>query len=148
FLFGVLCRLTFGSSLTSTVGIDLHPVAIAGWLGLIVTALNLMPFGQLDGGHLVHAMFGQRMGSVIGQVSRIMVLLMAFVHPFLQPILLLWGILLLFMPATDEPALNDVTELDNYRDSFGLMALGILLLIILPVPSGLESWFFAANPMP
>jgi membrane-associated protease RseP (regulator of RpoE activity) len=138
-----LCRIIFGQNLTANMGVDLHPMAVAGWLGLIVTALNLMPFGQLDGGHIVHAMYGQRMGVVIGQVCRILVLLLSFFQSFF----LFWAILLLLMPAADEPALNDVSELDNYRDGIGLLALGILLLIILPVPKGLVLLFFA-NPTP
>jgi membrane-associated protease RseP (regulator of RpoE activity) len=142
--FAGVSRLIFGSALTDRLAIHLHPVAIAGWLGLIVTALNLMPFGQLDGGHIVHAMYGQRVGILIGQVCRVLVLLLSFAQPFL----LFWGILLLFMPAVDEPALNDVSELDSYRDTFGLLALGLLLLIVLPVPSGLESFFFTIKPTP
>jgi membrane-associated protease RseP (regulator of RpoE activity) len=134
--FAGVSRLIFGQTLTHNLGIHLHPVAIAGWLGLIVTALNLMPFGQLDGGHIVHAMYGQ--------VCRVLVLLLSFAQPFL----LFWGILLLFMPAVDEPALNDVSELDSYRDTLGLLALGLLLLIILPVPSGLEPFFFGVKPTP
>jgi membrane-associated protease RseP (regulator of RpoE activity) len=143
FTFALLCRLIFGQNLTADTGVDLHPMAVAGWLGLMVTALNLMPFGQLDGGHIVHAMYGQRMGVVIGQVCRILVLLLSF----FQPVFLFWAILLLLMPAADEPALNDVSELDNYRDGLGLLALGILLLIILPVPNGLAPLFFT-NPTP
>ncbi|HEY9827647.1 MAG TPA: site-2 protease family protein, partial [Stenomitos sp.] len=142
--FAALCRIIFSGDLTGTVGIHLHPVAVAGWLGLIVTALNLMPFGQLDGGHIVHAMYGQRMAIAISQVCRILVFLLSF----FQPILLFWCIVLLFMPAADEPALNDVSELDNYRDALGLLALSVLLLIVLPVPPGLESLFFLANPTP
>jgi membrane-associated protease RseP (regulator of RpoE activity) len=143
--FAGLSRLIFGQALTNHLGINLHPVAVAGWLGLVVTALNLMPFGQLDGGHIVHAMYGQRVGIVIGQVCRILVLLLSL---FAQPLLLFWGVLLLFMPAVDEPALNDVSELDSYRDTLGLLALGLLLLIVLPVPSGLESFFVTIKPTP
>jgi membrane-associated protease RseP (regulator of RpoE activity) len=47
---------------------------------------------------------------------------------------LLWAIILLFIPLVDEPALNDVTELDNQRDFMGLMSMALLLLIILPLP--------------
>lgn len=126
----ILSKLALGSELSPTVALDLHPVAIAGLLGAVVTALNLMPVGQLDGGHVVHAMFGQRMGAAIGQVSRFLVLALSFV----QREFLIWAILLFFMPVIDEPALNDVSELDNRRDVLGLIALGILVLIVLPTP--------------
>lgn len=139
FLLAVLARLAMGSQLTTESAIDLHPVAIAGCLGLVVTALNLMPVGQLDGGHIVHAMFGQRTGALIGQVSRFLVLALAFV----QPDFLVWAILLFLMPAVDQPALNDVTELDNRRDFLGLLALGILVLIILPAPPTVLNLLFA-----
>ncbi|OLP19120.1 site-2 protease family protein [Leptolyngbya sp. 'hensonii'] len=131
-LLTILSKIALGSSLTANTAIKLNPVAIAGCIGLLVTALNLMPVGQLDGGHIVHAMFGQRTGAVIGQISRILVLLLPLA---LQDIRLLpWAALLFFMPIFDEPALNDVSELDNFRDFWGLVALGILLIIILPTP--------------
>ncbi len=142
--FAGLCRIVFGQWLTSNSAIDLHPVAVAGLIGLMVTALNLIPFGQFDGGQIVYGIYGQRMGLVISHISRILVLLLSFV----QPILLFWGIFLMFVPAVNEPALNDVSELDNYRDTLGLVALGLLLLIVLPVPGGLEFLFFAAHPTP
>ena len=130
-LLALLSKLVLGSALTATSAIDLHPVAVAGFLGLVVTALNLMPVGQLDGGHIVHAMFGQRIGAVIGQIARLLLLGIALV----QPAFLLWAIILFFMPINDQPALNDVTELDNGRDIWGLLALGLLVIIILPVPN-------------
>ena len=129
-LLALFSRLALGAQLTAENAIDLHPVAIAGCIGLIITALNLMPVGQLDGGHIVHAMFGQRMGANIGQVARLLILLLSFV----QTEYLLWAILLLFIPAVDEPALNDVTELDNRRDFLGLLTLALLIFIILPTP--------------
>jgi membrane-associated protease RseP (regulator of RpoE activity) len=132
-LFALVSKAVFQADLTMAQAIDLHPVAIAGWLGLIVTALNLMPVGQLDGGHIVHAMFGHRSGAIIGQVTRLLVLLLSLI----QPLLLLWAIILLCLPAIDEPALNDVSELDNGRDLLGLASLGLLLLIILPLPHSL-----------
>ncbi|MDA0674202.1 MAG: site-2 protease family protein [Cyanobacteria bacterium] len=125
-----LSKLALGSRLTLDSAVDLHPMAVAGCLGLVVTALNLMPVGQLDGGHIVHAMYGQRMGAIIGQVARFLVLGLVLVHPEL----LIWAILLFFIPAVDEPALNDVSELDNRRDLWGLFALVVLVLIILPAP--------------
>ncbi len=130
-LLAVLSKLALGARLGANSAIDLHPVALAGFLGLVVTALNLMPVGQLDGGHIVHAMFGQRNGAIIGQIARFLLLGLAFVNQ----IYWLWAIILLLMPVVDEPALNDVTELDNGRDLWGLAALTILVLIILPAPN-------------
>ncbi|NJM20992.1 MAG: site-2 protease family protein [Richelia sp. RM2_1_2] len=129
-LIALLSKLTLGAQLTSNMAIDLHPVAVAGFLGIIVTALNLIPVGQLDGGHIVHAMFGQKTAMVIGQIARLLLLLLSLI----QSEYLLWAIYLIFLRLTDEPALNDVTELDNKRDIFGLLAIALLILIVLPLP--------------
>lgn len=134
-LLAIFSKLALGSQLTPQSAIDLHPVAVAACLGLIVTALNLMPVGQLDGGHIIHAMFGQRTAAIVGQVSRLLLLLLSFV----QPGFLLWAIILFFIPLIDEPTLNDVTELDNKRDIWGLLAMGLLVSIILPVPQAIAS---------
>ncbi|WP_341531000.1 site-2 protease family protein [Nostoc sp. UHCC 0302] len=134
-LLALLAKLTLGSELTSKLAIDLHPVAVAGFLGLIVTALNLMPVGQLDGGHIVHAMFGQRVAMTIGQISRLLLLLLSLI----QDEFLFWAIILLFIPLIDEPALNDVTELDNGRDILGLLAMVLLIVIVLPLPQAIAN---------
>nr|WP_313887344.1 site-2 protease family protein [Nodosilinea sp. LEGE 07088] len=126
----LLSKLILGSAVAADQAIHLHPVAIAGCLGLVVTALNLMPVGQLDGGHIVHAMYGQRIGSIVGQVARLLVFGLALVHPELM----IWAILLFFIPAADQPALNDVSELDDRRDFLGLLALTLLVMIVLPAP--------------
>lgn len=138
-LLTLLSKLALGSKLIATTAIDLHPVAVAGYIGLIVTALNLMPVGQLDGGHIVHAMFGQKQAMAIGQISRFLLLGASLMPWFvgvslIPPDFLLWAIFLFLIPITDEPALNDVSELDNRRDLLGLLALVLLLVIILPVP--------------
>lgn len=130
-LLALLSKLALGAQLTPDRAIDLHPVALAGLLGLVVTALNLMPVGQLDGGHIVHAMFGQRAGAAIGQIARLLLLGLTFIRIEFLP----WVIILFLMPSVDEPALNDVSELDNKRDLWGLLALVLLVLIILPAPS-------------
>ena len=133
----VLGKLTLGSSLMAQHAIKLHPIAVAGWLGVLFTAFNLMPVGQLDGGRMIHAMFGQRTGALIGQIARILLLLLSIVPPHH---LLLWAILLFLLPVTDEPALNDVTELDNTRDWIGLLLLASLILIVLPAPRMVLGW--------
>ena len=135
-LFTMLVKLVLGSHFIAGKVISLHPLAVAGYVGLIVTALNLIPVGQLDGGHIVHAMFGQRIAIMIGQLTRILMLILAMNRPEF----LIWAILLFLMPIFDQPALNDVTELDNTRDFIGLCTLTLLLLILLPVPSFITHW--------
>ncbi|CDN15288.1 Zinc metalloprotease [Richelia intracellularis] len=136
FLLALAAKLVLGNQLNPQSAIDLHPVGIAACLGLIVTALNLIPVGQLDGGHIIHAMFGQRNAIVIGQISRLLFLLLSF----LQPGVFLWAIILLFMSPMDEPALNDVTELDNKRDTLGLIAMAVLISIVFPLPQAIANF--------
>jgi membrane-associated protease RseP (regulator of RpoE activity) len=118
------------------MGIHLHPLAVAGCVGLFITAINLMPIGQLDGGHIVHAVFGQKMAIAIGQVTRILALLFALIHPYFW----IWTIILWLIPLIDQPALNDVTELDNARDFLGLLVLALLIVIVLPLPATVGNW--------
>ncbi len=132
-LIALLSKLALGAQLSSNMAIDLHPVAVGGFLGIIVTALNLMPVGQLDGGHIVHAIFGQKTAMVIGQIARLLLLILSLI----QSEYLLWAVYLIFVRLTDEPALNDVTELDHKRDIFGLLAIALLILIVLPLPQAL-----------
>ncbi|MEM8639673.1 MAG: site-2 protease family protein [Cyanobacteria bacterium P01_G01_bin.54] len=135
-LLGLLGKLALGSQLAVDTAIQLHPLAIAGYLGIIVTALNLMPVGQLDGGHIVHAMFGQRKAMIVGKVVQLLMV----IYGVVQREFLVWALFLLFMPNIDEPALNDVTELDDRRDLLGLVALALLVLILLPLPQSVAAW--------
>lgn len=134
-LLALMSKLALGNMLTAQSAIDLHPIAVAGFLGLIVTALNLMPVGQLDGGHIVHAIFGQRTAIAIGQIARLLLLLLSLI----QSEYFLWAIILLLIPLIDEPALNDVTELDNRRDILGLLSMALLIIIVLPLPQAIAN---------
>ena len=129
----VLAKLALGSSLTAEMAIQLHPIAVAGCVGLFIAAINLMPIGQLDGGHIVHAVFGQKMAIAVGQITRILAILFALIHPYFW----VWAIIMWLIPLIDQPALNDVTELDDKRDFLGLFALALLVVIILPLPNAI-----------
>ncbi|MEL6496549.1 MAG: site-2 protease family protein [Cyanobacteria bacterium J06623_7] len=129
----LLAKIALGSAFTAEMGLKLHPIAIAGCVGLFITAINLMPIGQLDGGHIIHAVFGQKMAIAIGQVTRILALLFSLIHPYFW----VWTIIMWLIPLVDQPALNDVTELDNRRDMLGLLALALLIVIVLPLPDAL-----------
>ena len=96
-----------------------------------------MPVGQLDGGHIVHAMYGQKTATVVSHVARILMLILGYVYQEF----LLWAFLLLFIPAA-EPALNDVSELNGPRDFLGLLSLALLIMIILPAPVPLQGLIF------
>ena len=136
FFLSILAKLALGSALTAEMGIKLHPLATAGCVGLFLTAINLMPIGQLDGGHIIHAVFGQKMAIAVGQITRILFLLFALIHPYFW----IWTIIMWLIPLVDQPALNDVTELDNKRDVLGLLALALLIIIVLPLPAAIGSW--------
>lgn len=129
-LMSVMTKFALGSDFQADTVLNLHPLAIAGYIGLIVTALNLMPFGQLDGGHIIHAMLGQRAAVIAGQITRVAIVLLSFIRSDF----FLWAIILLLMPVGDQPALNDVSELDDKRDFLGIVAIAILIVILLPVP--------------
>ncbi len=115
--------------------IQFNALGVAAWMGVLLITLNLMPFGQLGGGHIVHAVFGHQMGATIGRITRILVFFMAFT---IQPWLWVWALLLLLLPSTDEPALDDVTELNEGRDFLGLTLLGLVAVVILPAPPALQ----------
>ncbi len=140
FLFTLISKLVMGNALIANKAIDLHPIAVAGYLGLILTALNLMPVGPLDGGRIVHAMYGRWKGAAIGQIARLLLLVMSIIQLPKNPELFIWAIFLFLIPVIDEPALNDVSELDNYRDLWGLLTIALLILIILPTPNSVINW--------
>lgn len=138
FLLTLLSKFALGSQFTLDKAIDLHPGAAAAYVGLMLTAFYLIPVGSLDGGHIVHAMFGQRTSMGIGQIARFLFLILSFVRKEF----LYLAIVLFLLPLNDEPALNDVSELDNKRDLMGLLLLGLLAALFLPVPKAVIQWLF------
>jgi hypothetical protein len=130
-----LARISLGPSVHEGSHLLLHPLAFAGWLGLIVTALNLLPIGQLDGGHMSHALFGSRHAHGVSMVGVVSLFLLAL---FVWPGLMLWAFIVFFIAGThDAPAANDVTPLEFPRKAVGYLAFLLLLLIIVPVPHSL-----------
>ncbi|MEM1426729.1 MAG: site-2 protease family protein, partial [Cyanobacteria bacterium P01_H01_bin.130] len=117
-------------------GVALHPIAIAGYVGLWFTAIKLLPIGSFCGGRIIHAMVGQRVGAIVGQITRLALLALSLVRTEF----LIIALALFFVPAGDRPALNDVSALDNYRDFAGLITLVLAALILLPAPRLLIQW--------
>lgn len=133
-LFALLAKLSLGSALEYGHILRLSPLAFAGWLGLIVTALNLLPIGQLDGGHMAYAMFGRRVGTVVSTVAMWSLVLLAI---FVWPGLTMWAILVFFIAGTAVPPLNDVSPLPPERQWLGYATFVILGLILMPLPHSL-----------
>ncbi len=134
-LFAALAKLSLGAQLAEGHRLALHPLAFAGWLGLLVTALNLLPIGQLDGGHIADAMFGPRAGAAISTAGIVVLFALAF---FVWSGLLMWAVIIYFIAGRKGiPPLNDLTPLDGGRRAIGWLSFVLLLLILTPVPHAL-----------
>ena len=108
----------------------LHPIGYAGWVGLFVTALNLLPIGQLDGGHVVYALFGKR--------SRLVFIIaisgMAFITIFYNPGWILLLVLIILFGFRHPAPMDDVTPLDGKRKLLGGMAFLAFFVSFTPAP--------------
>ncbi len=109
----------------------LSPLALAGWIGMWVTAFNLLPIGQLDGGHVSQGMFGSKWCVILTKVAMVLLGLGAI---FIWPGFLVWLFVLYFIAGSVVPPLNDLTHITKWRFALGCFALSLILLIFLPVP--------------
>jgi len=129
FLYWIRYFFTGQPSALGALDVELHPVAWAGWAGLLVTALNLIPAGQLDGGHIVHGLFG-RAASRLWPVILVILVLMGFVWQGWW----LWAVLIFFLGRTHAEPLDQITELDPPRKAMAVLGLIIFFLVFTPVP--------------
>ncbi len=106
-----------------------HPVAMAGWVGFIVTAINLFPVGQLDGGHAARAVLGDKVKYVSYGFAALLIGL-----GFIYPGWLIFGILVVLLGLRHPPPLNDITKLDRKRFTIALVGLLIFAVTFVPVP--------------
>ena len=108
----------------------LNPVAFAGWIGLFVTAINLLPIGQLDGGHIIYALFGRR-HRLIGRTMVIALLPLGI----LWQGWFVWAVLLTIVLGMKHPPPYDMYQpLDPRRRLIGYVAIAVLLVSFTPVP--------------
>jgi len=128
-LFAALERLVLGP-IPEGYDVILHPVAFAGWVGLFVTALNLLPIGQLDGGHIVYSMLGPWSLPVFHLTLWGLVVVCVFYNPA-------WLLLVLLLAAfglRHPPPYDMYTPLDWKRRWLGALTLVIFILSFTPVP--------------
>jgi membrane-associated protease RseP (regulator of RpoE activity) len=128
-LFKGLSRLILGS-VPDKYDVFLHPVALAGWIGFFVTSLNLIPIGQLDGGHILYALLGGRHTTV----SKLLIGVMFIMGLLLWEGWIIWGVLLIILGFKHPPIVYSEMPLDPRRKIIGWIALGIFILTFTPVP--------------
>ena len=122
-IFNIFSDLILGMPKSRFMVLDAHPLAIAGWLGLFVTVLNLFPVGQLDGGHVIRSLFPRFYKTLYLSAILALILLSRFWDGWL-----FWAMVTILLTKLEHPGpLNDITELDLKRKIFA----GILLIVFL-----------------
>ena len=125
-----MIQYLFIRAVPSNYEVIMHPIAYAGWVGLFVTALNLLPIGQLDGGHIAYALFGRK----TRKVSVIVIAITAFIFIFYSIAWFLLLILMILFGLKHPTPLDDQTSLGTKRKFIGGVALVILVLSLTLAP--------------
>lgn len=129
-LYGGIKTLMFGQWLPGGgKDVFLHPIAFSAWAALLVTAINLIPAGQLDGGHIAYALLGDR-ARRLTQVMLVLTLIMGFLWQGWW----LWTMMIWFFGQHHAALLEDITPLTARQRLLAIMALIIFVLTFIPVP--------------
>lgn len=132
-LVGTLARVIMGTAVQQPI-VEVNPLVVLGWIGLVVTAINVMPAGQLDGGRVVQAIYGRKTASR-ATVATIVILGLA---SLVNPLALYWAIVIVVLQRNPErPSLNELTEPDDARAAIGLVVLFLMVTILLPLTPSL-----------
>ncbi|MDA1313678.1 MAG: site-2 protease family protein [Acidobacteria bacterium] len=131
-IFRAMQWLLFGAKPENTE-LVLHPIAYAGWVGLFVTALNLLPISQLDGGHVNYALFGRRSKMIAG-IAFLLLAIVTAIQGFQYVIMLL---LLWYMGISHPPTMNDSVDLGPVRRRIGVLLWIVFVLCFTPAPFGI-----------
>lgn len=110
--------------------LHLHPVFFAAWFGLLITGVNLLPIGQLDGGHVSYALLGRR----AHQVAYGVFLLLFLAGALLSPTWFFWAFFVLLGGLRHAPPMNDITGLNRPRKVLAVCTTLLFFLLIVPAP--------------
>lgn len=136
------CQVTVGSSLLisfltktllgplpSSYLVSFHPIAFAAWIGLFVTALNLIPLGQLDGGHIIYAIVTKRYKTV-NKISFFLLLLLGI----LWQGWFFWALIIFLFGFRHPSLIDELSPLDLKRKVIGAITIIIFLITFIPIP--------------
>ncbi len=129
FLYWVRYLFTSTPSPLGALDVQVHNVAWAGWAGLLVTSLNLIPVGTLDGGHIIYTALGDKAKDYVRYIFAAMIVLGFFWEGWW-----LWVFMLYFLGRHHATPLDQITELDPKRKRLAWLALIIFILVFIPVP--------------
>ncbi len=154
-IFSFLSDIIFGE-IPEGHDVLLHPVAFAGWIGLFVTALNLLPAGQLDGGHIMYALFPRSWHRKISALMVFVLLILGVGTKSIVEILnavfeiglssegslvfegwpgwIIWAVILSFLGTKHPPTMDDYVSLDAKRKFVGFITLLVFIGCFTPVP--------------
>jgi len=127
-LFGFIVHIVHGE-IPAGFDIALHPFAWAGWIGFLVTSLNLIPIGQLDGGHVLYSLIGRKQ-VYAGWISLLGLVILTFIWPGWG----VWIILTLFILMVAHPKIPQTVELSLMEKAAGWLCMIILVITFIPVP--------------
>ncbi len=134
-LIGTLARTLMGSALNQPV-VPIHPLTIIGWLGLVITAINLMPAGQLDGGRIMQAIYGRK---IAGRATLATFAVLA-IASLINPLALYWAVVILILQRNlERPSLNELVEPSDTQAALGLLALLLMIVTLFPLTPALAS---------
>jgi len=132
FLYWIRYFFTGQPSPIGGTDVFIHPVAFAGWAGLLVTALNLVPAGTLDGGHVVYSLFGEKARKAFPFLIVLMAILGFFWSGWW-----LWAFLLFWLGRVNAETLDQITQLDPKRRLVAFLVIVLFVLVFTPVPFSL-----------
>ncbi|MBT3338928.1 MAG: site-2 protease family protein [Anaerolineae bacterium] len=129
FLYWVRYLFTSTPSPLGALDVQVHNIAWAGWAGLLVTSLNLIPIGTLDGGHIIHSALGDKAKKIAPLIFATLIGLGVFWEGWW-----LWAAMLYFLGRRHAQTLDQITELDPRRQLIAKFMLFIFILVFIPVP--------------
>jgi Zn-dependent protease len=130
-LYALAKVVTFGRFLPDgPLDVEINGLAMAGWVGLLVTGLNLLPVGQLDGGHILYSIIGERARLLFYPALVAMVALSLFA----SDVWFIWAVLILFLGRIYATPLDMITPLDPRRRAIAILGMVLFVLVFVPVP--------------